>query len=102
MRSSSRTVGDGVRSYEPTAPYSALGNDRGGGAGGSSHRTLSDHGDLGYPQKAAEIGNYEDDQEEVYIVRQNIGYCSIIFSGLQTIILGVMMWQCGIAPLKIK
>jgi membrane associated rhomboid family serine protease len=41
-------------------------------------------------------------EEEVYVVRQNYGYFSTLFSLAQTIILGVMMWQCGIAPLNIN
>lgn len=47
-------------------------------------------------------GKDGDEEEEVYIVRQNYGYLSILFSTLQTIILGLMMWQCGIAPLNIN
>ena len=82
-------------SYEPTAPYS------------SYDRRDSNRGEKYDTQQTPEIGtdyerSYEDDTDEVYIVRQNIGYFSIIFSAVQTIILGVMMWQCGIAPLKIK
>lgn len=49
---------------------------------------------------------YNDDQEdeelEVYIVRQKHGYMSILFSFVQTIILIIMMWQCGVAPLKLN
>jgi membrane associated rhomboid family serine protease len=40
----------------------------------------------------------EEEEEEIYIVRQN----SIAFSIAQTIILIIMMWQCGIAPFKIN
>ena len=47
-----------------------------------------------------EIMNEEDD--EIYIVRQEYGYLSIFFSVVQTIILGLMMWQCGIAPMNIN
>lgn len=44
----------------------------------------------------------EDEQTEIYIVRQQHGYCSIAFSILQTLILIVMMWQCGVAPLQLN
>lgn len=44
----------------------------------------------------------EEEEDEVYIVRQERGYLSILFSAVQTLILGVMMYQCGIAPMKIK
>jgi len=41
-------------------------------------------------------------QEEIYIVRQRHGYASYAFSIVQTIILIVMMVQCGVAPLNIN
>lgn len=44
----------------------------------------------------------DDDEEEIYVVRQNNGYFAIFFSLVQTVILGIMMWQCGIAPMKLK
>lgn len=44
----------------------------------------------------------EDLSEEVYIVRQNYGYCSILFSLAQTIILIIMMVKCGVAPIKVN
>lgn len=43
-----------------------------------------------------------DEEDEVYIVRQDYGYCSIFFSLSQTVILAMMMWQCGVAPMKLK
>mmetsp|Transcript_49168 Transcript_49168/g.73314 ORF Transcript_49168/g.73314 Transcript_49168/m.73314 type:complete len:364 (-) Transcript_49168:213-1304(-) len=43
-----------------------------------------------------------EDEEEVYIVSQRLGYCSILFSLVQTVILIIMMWQCGVAPLSIN
>jgi len=46
--------------------------------------------------------NFPEDEEEVYIVKQSMGYCSYLFSFLQTIILIIMMTQCGIAPLNIN
>jgi len=42
------------------------------------------------------------EEEEIYIVKQRWGYCSIIFSIAQTIILAIMMIQCGVAPLNIN
>lgn len=43
-----------------------------------------------------------DDEEEIYIVRQEYGYLSILFSVVQTIILGLMLWQCGVAPMNVN
>ena len=43
-----------------------------------------------------------EEEEEVYIVKQRWGYCSIFFSIVQTIVLAIMMIQCGIAPLSIN
>ena len=40
--------------------------------------------------------------DEVYVVRQEYGYLSILFSLAQTVILIIMMWQCGVAPLNIN
>lgn len=39
---------------------------------------------------------------DVYETRQQYGYCSILFSVAQTLILAIMMWQCGIAPLQVN
>jgi membrane associated rhomboid family serine protease len=56
------------------------------------------------PNSKGEAGGTSDDEEEeeIYIVRQNWGYCSIFFSIVQTIILAIMMWQCGVAPMNIN
>ena len=43
-----------------------------------------------------------EEENEIYIVRQEQGYFSILFSLVQTIILALMMWQCGIAPMNLK
>lgn len=40
--------------------------------------------------------------DEVYIVRQNHGYFSIIFSVVQTIVLSIMMMKCGVAPIRMN
>ena len=45
---------------------------------------------------------FQEEDEEVYIVRQRWGYCSILFSVIQTIILAIMMIKCGVAPLNIN
>jgi membrane associated rhomboid family serine protease len=53
--------------------------------------------------KNSAVQSIEDyDEEEVYIVRQQYGYFSILFSIAQTVILCLMMWQCGIAPLNLN
>ena len=44
----------------------------------------------------------EVEEEEIYIVRQQYGYMSIAFSIVQTLILILMMWQCGVAPLRLN
>ena len=44
----------------------------------------------------------ETEKTEIYIVYQKYGYLSIFFSVVQTIVLIVMMCQCGIAPLRIN
>jgi hypothetical protein len=44
----------------------------------------------------------DDEDQEIYVVRQNCGYFAILFSLVQTVILGVMMWQCGVAPIQLK
>ena len=59
----------------------------------------------GDPEKVyGEQYNADDneEEEEVYIVRQEYGYLSILFSLVQIIILVLMCWQCGIAPLNIN
>lgn len=44
----------------------------------------------------------DDDEEDVYLVKQNYGYCSIGFSAVQGLVLIVMMAQCGVAPMNIN
>ncbi|CAB9530690.1 RHOMBOID-like protein [Seminavis robusta] len=39
---------------------------------------------------------------DVYETPQQYGYCSILFSLVQTLVLVIMMWQCGIAPLTVN
>jgi len=48
----------------------------------------------------SDSGNFRDD--EVYIVKQEIGYLSYAFSAIQTLILIIMMMQCTIAPIEIN
>mmetsp|Transcript_9560 Transcript_9560/g.28536 ORF Transcript_9560/g.28536 Transcript_9560/m.28536 type:complete len:355 (-) Transcript_9560:2088-3152(-) len=44
----------------------------------------------------------ESDETEIYVVYQRYGYCSILFSVVQTIVLIAMMVQCGVAPMNIN
>jgi membrane associated rhomboid family serine protease len=44
----------------------------------------------------------ENESEEVYIVYQKWGYLSILFSVAQTLVLAIMMIQCGVAPFQIN
>mmetsp|Transcript_18290 Transcript_18290/g.41957 ORF Transcript_18290/g.41957 Transcript_18290/m.41957 type:complete len:355 (+) Transcript_18290:184-1248(+) len=44
----------------------------------------------------------ESDETEIYVVYQKYGYCSILFSVVQTIVLIAMMVQCGVAPMNIN
>lgn len=55
-----------------------------------------------YDEELQRYNKDNEDEPEVYIVRQRFGYMSILFSVLQTLILGIMMWQCGIAPLNLN
>lgn len=48
------------------------------------------------------IRTYSDDSEEIYIVKQKHGYCSIGFSVAQTIVMICMLAGCGLAPFKIN
>jgi hypothetical protein len=57
----------------------------------SLHRQASNVTEIGY-----------EEEEEIYLVAQSHGYCSIIFSILQTIILIIMMAECGVAPLNVN
>jgi membrane associated rhomboid family serine protease len=43
-----------------------------------------------------------EDEMEIYVVKQKYGYLSILFSLAQTIILIIMMVQCGVAPFNIN
>jgi hypothetical protein len=45
---------------------------------------------------------FESEEEEVYIVKQRWGYCSILFSIVQTVVLAIMMIKCGIAPIQVN
>jgi hypothetical protein len=57
------------------------------------------------PSSSMEMGHDElldDDEEEAYLVRQSHGYCAILFSLAQTVILIIMMVKCGVAPININ
>jgi hypothetical protein len=59
----------------------------------------------GYPRnydpnsESEVVGTAEDEGDSV---RQNWGYFSIFFSIVQTIILALMMWQCGVDPMTLS
>jgi hypothetical protein len=59
----------------------------------SSSRNLSDYSNDDY---------LDETEEEVYIVKQSYGYFAILFSVAQTLVLVIMMIQCGMAPLNIN
>jgi len=71
-------------SSNPTSNYVAHHDQR------EQHHSLPDYHHFDDPA---------DEEHEVYLVKQKHGYLSIMFSATQTIILGVMMMQCGIAPM---
>jgi hypothetical protein len=87
---------------EPTTAYELSTNDnkdrsrknlwkfRGGRRGRESFRDEND-----------EKGD-EEEEEEVYVVKQNWGYFSILFSVVQLAILLIMMFKCGVAPLNVN
>jgi membrane associated rhomboid family serine protease len=58
------------------------------------------------PSDKPKDNNNDDDfsnlSDEVYIVRQQHGYLSVLFSLAQTAILVTMMVQCGVAPLHVN
>lgn len=92
---------------EPNTPYNELSSDnnksrkpkwRGFGRQGSRKQSDSS---LMYHYDDSERFDQEE-VEEVYIVKQRWGYFSILFSVVQTIILAIMMIQCGVAPLNIN
>lgn len=70
--------------------------------GSSSRMQHNNNNSSEYDNKYGAQYGREDDLEEVYIVRQEYGYLSIFFSTVQGIILALMMWQCGIAPMEIN
>jgi membrane associated rhomboid family serine protease len=87
--------GDPIESYEPYRTMNDTCDDDG----------YNDEQRSRYYRESRSNGKFEldeDEEEEVYIVRQQYGYCSILFSLVQTVILGLMMWQCGIAPLNLN
>jgi membrane associated rhomboid family serine protease len=44
----------------------------------------------------------EEEDTEIYVVKQRFGVLSILFSIVQTVVLIIMMVQCGVAPLNIN
>lgn len=43
-----------------------------------------------------------DDEPEIYVVKQKYGYFSYLFSIAQTLVLIIMMVQCGVAPFNVN
>ena len=58
--------------------------------------------DQRYSNMEKEHIQFDNQNDDIYIVRQRRGYCSIFFSVVQTVILGCMLWQCGLAPMDIN
>ena len=54
------------------------------------------------PKEPLIVEKKSSDSEEIYIVQQKFGYCSILFSIAQTVILTIMMAKCGVAPMEIN
>ena len=44
----------------------------------------------------------EEQEQEIYVVKQRYGVLSILFSIVQTVVLIIMMVQCGVAPLNVN
>ncbi|KAL3903579.1 MAG: hypothetical protein SGILL_010392 [Bacillariaceae sp.] len=44
----------------------------------------------------------EEEEQEIYVVKQRFGVMSILFSIVQTVVLIIMMVQCGVAPLNVN
>ena len=57
--------------------------------------------DKSSPNTGQDNKNVNED-EEVYVVYQRYGYFSILFGIVQVVVLALMMWQCGIAPMNIN
>lgn len=62
--------------------------------GGNNQHSLPDYHPMNDPG--------EDETNDVYIVRQQKGYLSILFSLSQTVVLAAMMYECGVAPLNMN
>ena len=80
-------------------------NNEGGDSNTNEQHSYIEYHDDDEEQHQLRKYNGEDDDStatEIYIVRQQYGYCSIAFSIAQTLILIIMMVQCGVAPLNIN
>jgi hypothetical protein len=76
-------------SYEPTSDYKSMDVE------GGKHN-------LKYADYVPDPNEDENEEEEIYIVRQNFAPMAILFSVAQSIIMAVMIFKCGIAPLRIN
>jgi membrane associated rhomboid family serine protease len=71
-------------------------------------RNDPDSDNVTYAARELKYADYNPDDDdgslsdEVYIVRQNYGYCSILFSLVQIVVLALMMFKCGVAPMQIN
>ena len=103
----------------PKNNYVAMEDEGGNHRGYGSQRTSLDgttsHGRAyGRPEPFSGSGFYDSQDpanrpilekkssEEIYIVYQRWGYLSILFSIAQTIVLAIMMMECGVAPFQIN
>lgn len=87
---------------EPSTGYNELSNDDNNN---KSRKPKWRFGGRRKQQDSSLLGEeerFQDEEEEVYIVKQRWGYCSILFSVVQTIILAIMMFKCGVAPLNVN
>ena len=55
-----------------------------------------------FDDKQQNFDGNEDEEDEIYLVRQDCAVLSYGFSFVQTIIMGLLMWQCGMAPMNIN
>jgi membrane associated rhomboid family serine protease len=74
-----------------------------------SSRTKEDYGTSspdtkqeGLLQQETTADEEDDDATQIYVVKQRYGVLSIFFSIVQTVVLIIMMIQCGVAPLNIN
>ena len=82
-------------------------NSGGGDIINPSNRTrdglLVDPGAYNHRNGSENDNDYtNDDEPEIYVVKQKYGYFSYLFSIAQTLVLIIMMVQCGVAPFNVN